>query len=73
MAKHYITTDEQGRVLRGFSDDFEQPEANAICINEDGGRHFQLNGVISPIYNWTGGTVGKTFTASILLSLDARL
>ena len=31
------------------------------------------NGVISPVYNWTGGTVGKTFTASISLSLDARL
>lgn len=48
MAKHYIITDELGRVLRGFSDDFEQPDANAICICEDGGRHFELNGVINP-------------------------
>ena len=48
MAKHYIITDELGRILRGFSDDFEQPDANAICINEDGGRHFELNGVINP-------------------------
>ena len=31
------------------------------------------NGTISPIYNWTGGTVGKSFTAAISLSLDARL
>lgn len=48
MAKHYIITDETGRILRGFSDDFEQPEANAMCINEDGGRHFELHGVINP-------------------------
>lgn len=48
MAKHFIITDELGRVLRGFSDDFEQPTDGAICINEDGGRHFELNGVINP-------------------------
>lgn len=48
MAKHYVYTDESGRVLRGFSDDFEQPTDGAICINEDGGRHFELNGVINP-------------------------
>ena len=48
MAKHYIITDESGRILRGFSDDFEQPDASAICINEDSGRHFELNGVINP-------------------------
>ena len=48
MAKHYIITDLSRRVLRGFSDDFEQPESNAICICEDGGRHFELNGVINP-------------------------
>ena len=48
MAKHYIITDESGRVQRGFSDDFEQPTDGAICICEDGGRHFELNGVINP-------------------------
>ena len=48
MAKHYIVTDEAGRILRGFSDDFEQPTDGAICINEDGGRHFDLNGVVNP-------------------------
>ena len=48
MAKHYIITDDSGRVLRGFSDDFEQPDASAVCINEDGGRHFELNGSINP-------------------------
>jgi hypothetical protein len=48
MAKHYIIIDELGRVLRGFSGDFEQPNVGAICINEDSGRHFELNGVINP-------------------------
>ena len=66
MAKHFIITDELGRILRGFSDDFEQPEASAICINEDGGRHFELNGVINPpmtdcngvsLYKLDGGKV----------------
>lgn len=66
MAKHYIVTDESGRVLRGFSDNFEQPDASAICICEDGGRHFELNGVINPpmidhngttLYKFDGGKV----------------
>ena len=56
MAKHYILTDESGRVLRGFSDDFEQPAASAICINEDGGRHFELGGIINPPMTDYNGT-----------------
>lgn len=55
MAKHYIAIDEAGRILRGFSDDFEQPTDGAICINEDGGRHFELNGVINqPMTDYNG-------------------
>ena len=49
MAKHYAITDSLGLILRGFSDDFEQPTDGAICINEDGGRHFELHGVINPL------------------------
>ena len=56
MAKHYILTDESGRIMRGFSDDFEQPDTSAICINEDGGRHFELNGVINPPMTDYNGT-----------------
>lgn len=48
MAKHYVTTNENGAVLRGFSTDFEQPAANDVCICEDGGRHFELNDVVNP-------------------------
>lgn len=66
MAKHYIITDNTGRILRGFSDDFEHPDSSAICINEDGGRHFELNGVVNPpmtdysgvpLYKLDGGKV----------------
>lgn len=66
MAKHFVITDELGRVVRGFSDDFEQPTDGAICINEDGGRHFELNGVVNPpmmdyngvpLYKLDGGKV----------------
>ena len=56
MAKHYIITDELGCVLRGFSDDFEQPTNGAICINEDGGRHFELGGIINPPMTDYNGT-----------------
>ena len=76
MAKHYIITDEQGRILRGFSDDFEQPTDGAICINEDGGRHFELNGVINPPMTDYNGTAlysfdGKKVVARTQEELDA--
>ena len=68
MAKHYIITDELGRVLRGFSDDFEQPEVSAICINEDGGRHFELNGVINPpMMDYSGVPLYK-FDSGVVIS-----
>ena len=68
MAKHYIITDESGRVLRGFSDDFEQPDTNAICINEDGGRHFELNGVINPPMTDYNGTPLFKFDGGIVVA-----
>lgn len=66
MSQHYVITDDAGRILRGFSDDFEQPTAEAICICEDGGRHFELNGTINPqlqdangvpLYKYSDGSV----------------
>lgn len=48
MPKHYIRIDDQSRIIRGFSTDFEQPEESDICINEDAGRHFEINGIINP-------------------------
>ena len=68
MAKHYIISDESGRVLRGFSDDFEQPDANSICICEDGGRHFELNGVINPPMTDYNGTPLYKFDSGVVIS-----
>ena len=40
--KHYVRIDEEKRIIKGFSDAFEQPQENDIVINEQGGRHFRL-------------------------------
>ena len=46
--KHYIRLD--GNVVtKGFSDAFETPLETDICINEKGGRHFEIDGVINPL------------------------
>lgn len=45
--KHYIRV-ENGIVVKGFSDAFETPLETDICINQKGGRHFEIDGVINP-------------------------
>ena len=45
--KHYIRV-KDGLVVKGFSDAFESPLETDICINEKGGRHFEIDGVINP-------------------------
>lgn len=45
--RHYIRA-EGGLVTKGFSDAFETPLQSDICINEQGGRHFEINGVTNP-------------------------
>lgn len=44
--KHYIRL-EGNKIIKGFSDVFEQPQDGDICIGE-GGRHFELNGQCNP-------------------------
>lgn len=41
--KHYITVDEQNRIVNGFSDAFRQSTDTDICINEQGGYQFRLS------------------------------
>lgn len=48
MANHYITINSENMIVRGFSDEFETPSDADICINESGGRHFEMLGVINP-------------------------
>ena len=45
--KHYIRLD-GNVVIKGFSDAFETPLETDICINEKGGRHFEIDGEINP-------------------------
>lgn len=49
--KHYVTLDEQNRIINGFSDAFRQPSETDICINEQGGYQFRLfpNGEENPM------------------------
>ena len=46
--KHYIRV-ENGYVIKGFSTAFESPLETDICINEKGGRHFEIDGEINPV------------------------
>lgn len=53
--KHYITIDDQSRIVSGFSDAFRQPTDTDICINEKGGYQFRLfpGGEENPaLYDW---------------------
>lgn len=40
--RHYISVDEQSRIVSGFSDAFRIPSETDICINEQGGYQFRL-------------------------------
>ncbi len=46
--KHYIRLNANNHIIKGFSDAFETPLETDICINEQGSRHFELNGEVNP-------------------------
>jgi hypothetical protein len=80
MAKHYVRIDSQNRIIKGFSADFEQPQDTDICINADGGRQFELNGVINPslinrnevwLYKYVDGTVSQRSAEEVQSEIDA--
>lgn len=68
MYKHYIRLDDAGRIIKGFSTAFGEPQDGDICINEDGGYQFRLepDGLENPmmmdmdgisLYKYDGGAV----------------
>lgn len=68
--KHYIRLD-GNKIIKGFSDAFEQPLESDVCINEQGGYQFRLfvGGIENPAlinmqgchnYKYAGGTVKET-------------
>lgn len=78
--KHYIRIDAYSRIVYGFSDAFEQPADSDICINEQGGRHFELFGEINPplysefcvpLYKWSKSKVVKRSDTEIQADIDA--
>lgn len=41
--KHYIRLNEQDIIVKRFSDAFEQPQSNDICVAENAGRHYNTS------------------------------
>lgn len=79
--KHYIRIDFNNIIIHGFSDAFEQPKVADICINEQGGRHFELNGVINPPlttdsgmfkYKYVNGIVAERTVDELITLADAQ-
>lgn len=83
--KHYIRVDSRGNIIKGFSDAFEQPQVGDICINTNGGRHFELIGNVNPtlfsnqvpVYKYVNGAIGTltpaeitTYKASLPVPID---
>lgn len=67
MSKHYIRINENNHIIHGFSDVFEQPLETDICINEEGGRHFELSSKTNlPLLNEFGRALYKYINGEIL-------
>lgn len=80
MSNHYIRIDNSNRIIKGFSSEFEEPQQNDICINEDGGRHFEMLGRVNPqltdpnliyIYKYENGQMLERTQEEILQDLQA--
>lgn len=71
--KHYIRLDTNNRIIKGFSDAFEQPEEQDICINQEGGRHFELLGQVNPLLtNMDGSHLYKYEDGNIVEITEAE-
>lgn len=82
--KHYITVDDNGLVIDGFSDAFRKPSETDICINEQGGYQFRLyaNGPVNPplrdsrhmipLYRYENGQIIERTRADIDADIAAR-
>lgn len=78
--KHYLTV-VNGRIIKGFSDAFKQPQNCDICINEQGGYQFRLfaDGEENPpltdmltgchLYHYEDGQVRKATEAELAAEL----
>ena len=78
--KHFIRLDADKNIIYSFSDAFEQPQAGDICINEQGGRQFELLGQVNPalrnmqgvyLYRYANKKVVAKTPAEIQAEVDA--
>ena len=80
--KHYVRIDENGNIIKGFSDAFEKPQEGDIVITEQAGRHFRLpfhnqvnpplqtnEGI--PLYKYEDGEVKARGEEEIQADIDA--
>ena len=77
--KHYIRVDEHNRIIKGFSDAFEKPLETDICINENGGRQFEIDGDVNPsltnfnmchLYRYEDGKIRKSTEEELRAEYD---
>ncbi len=80
--KQYIRVDENKNITYGFSDAFEQPQENDICINEQAERHFELLGNTNPslmnfegvyLYKYENGNIIKKSEEDIALEYKPKI
>lgn len=70
--KHYVKLDLNNYIIKGFSDAFEQVIETDIYISE-GGRHFELNGVINPSLFNNGVPIYKFIDDTVTVLSDADI
>lgn len=73
--KHYIRLNQNNIVIYGFSNGFEQPEENDICIDENAGRHFQIqlrNERGQYLYKWENASLVERTTQELDIEWSHR-
>ena len=73
--KHYERLDENGFVIKVFSDAFEEALETDICVNEEGGRHYnpairREDGL--PLYKYVDGVRIETSDADFVEELKPK-
>jgi hypothetical protein len=66
--QHYIKTDANGIVIKGYTTGFEQPQAGDSLILQDGPRHFQYN-----LTNEHGQFIYKVVSGAMLARAQSEL
>lgn len=72
--RHFVRADMEGRVVKGFSDAFEEAQDGDICITTEGGRHFEMGGVVNPaLMTGDGIPLYKVVEGALAVRTDAEI